>query len=341
MNFLLLGGYNTKAVLALSRYFSLNKLSFCVIASDKKDPILQSIYIKNVSFVRKTKELDLDTFKKFSNNISFNGETVLMPTSEFLIRFYLDNIDFFNELSIIMPVCNKDLYLKLSDKYSFSMECIRFKINVPRELDKVKVRPPFVIKSKRYLPGFSPILIHSSEEYDKYNDLKFKTDDFFYQEFIQGESFYLLGSINKNGKISVNSQQNLIQEPFGGSIVSAILSDYHLSSDAKEYLNLLIENKYYGFFMIEVRKSDDNSFYAIEVNPRLWGPLQLLVDNDTSILCNILEDYGFKIKPKIRKKTKPYFRKNAFETIQDLKILCDFDIVKYQNNDLLTRNDIL
>ena len=57
--------------------------------------------------------------------------------------------------------------------------------------------------------------------------------------------------------------------------------------------------------------------------------------------CNILEDYGFKIKPMIRKKTKPYFRKNAFETTQDLKILCDFDIVKYQNNDLLTRNDIL
>ena len=63
---------------------------------------------------------------------------------------------------------------------------------------------------------------------------------------------------------------------------------------AQRYVKMLKESGFTGLIMIEVRYAENSEkYFVIEANPRLWGPMQLLVDNNVDLFGAMLRDYGF------------------------------------------------
>jgi predicted ATP-grasp superfamily ATP-dependent carboligase len=73
-------------------------------------------------------------------------------------------------------------------------------------------------------------------------------------------------------------QKTLVQQPGGRSVLKAKI-DLLPDDVIKKVDKMLLSLRWYGLLMIEFKELD-GEYYAIECNPRLWGPLQLAVDND-------------------------------------------------------------
>lgn len=116
-------------------------------------------------------------------------------------------------------------------------------------------------------------------------------NSFFYEEFIDGRSFYLLYYFNRKGDVYTFSQENLAQQPHGKSIVAARTSNIHEEEIGKKIEILFQKLGFYGLVMIELRKYNED-YYVIEANPRLWGPSQLFVDSGCNFFEAFLEDNG-------------------------------------------------
>jgi hypothetical protein len=111
-----------------------------------------------------------------------------------------------------------------------------------------------------------------------------------------GRSYYLLAYIQKNGADILFSQENLMQQTRGGSIILAKASDFHQTPVAQRYVEMLHDLGFTGLIMVEVRLDEsDGCYFMIEANPRLWGPLQFSIDNDIDLFGAMLRDYGFEI----------------------------------------------
>jgi len=295
---LIFSGYNQRAIVALIRTLKKNNLEYAIIANSKSDPIFSTSYSGKVLAIRNFQELVLNDM--LSSIISTKEKIVadrflIAPSSEALNRFLLKNKSKFEGLSCEIPLAEKSLYEKISDKYTFNKLCIEDNILVPTEYKVVSdIEIPFVAKPRAYLSRdgviASPILIMNKMDYDEFFK-KNKCEDFYYQQFLGGRSFYLLYYFFKDGNILKFSQENLMQQPFGKSILAAISSDFHLDSESFKYEKLFSSLNFHGLVMVEIRRFD-NQNYMIEANPRLWGPSQLFVDAGINLFEAFLYDNG-------------------------------------------------
>jgi hypothetical protein len=294
---LIFSGFNQRAIIAFIRTLTETERSFAIIAKSKEDPILLTEYKRNVYSVRKRQELDMEDIKSSINEVknAVNAERfIIAPSTEALNRFVIDKVKQFESLNCYSPLVNKDLYELISDKYSFGELCIQNGIDVPFVYDSFnEAKIPFVAKPIKYFSGgnkvYNPILILSNN--DKISFLEnYNSDDFYFQEFVTGKSLYLLYYFHRNGTNYKYSQENIVQQPNGKSIIAAISSDFHLSLESFKYEMMLKKINYYGFIMIEVRKSKAKN-YMIEANPRFWGPSQLFVDADKNLFKAYLNDF--------------------------------------------------
>ena len=157
--------------------------------------------------------------------------------------------------------------------------CTKQGIHVPRLIgDPQCCALPFVAKAASYdiTKPFAPRLVMSED--DRRDLLQSpEAPTLFFQEYVAGRSFYLLLHIARDGEVTAFSQQNLVQQPRGRSIIAAVSSDFHLTEDARPYVDLLKASRFHGLIMIEVR-CNDRGCWMIEANPRFWGPSQLVVD---------------------------------------------------------------
>ena len=304
---LIMSGYNNRAVVSFCRFCKKNNISFYIVAMGKDDLINLTEYRKNVISIRQSKALQLEDFLSYKTIINEKQELnklVVLPSSEYLNRFLLNNFDAFEGHDFIVPLTEMNLYQEVSDKYSFCELCDKNGIRIPKEFETISENSiPFVAKPKHYfnngkITNEKPILIMNEEDYTSFNEQK-RTDDFYYQEFVGGESFYLLYYFSKKGEYSVYSQKNLIQQDNGLSIVGAKSSNFHSNSIANKYANLFVQKGFVGLVMIEV-KAYNNEVYMIEANPRLWGPSQLILDANMDLFYRfaidfdlIVEDYSF------------------------------------------------
>ena len=122
------------------------------------------------------------------------------------------------------------------------------------------------------------------EEYDldKYS--------FIIQKYIKGPSVYYCAYYKKGEKISSFSQINLVQQPGGGSVLKA--APYNIDENIIIKTDQMFKKlDWSGVMMIEF-KIENNIYYAIECNPRYWGPNQLLVDNGINFPLIMLEGKG-------------------------------------------------
>lgn len=304
-SFLIFSGYNQRAVIAFCRVATACDVPFYIIAKSKDDTIFRTRYRCNVHAVRNEKPLtieDVDRCIDETKNITGFASFVILPSSEFLNRFFLDNRFYYDKKGCTIPLVDKDLYLLVSDKLSFGRLCMKYNIAVPPEYRSFEsALLPFVAKPISYFSAKSgkalaPVLIYSENDKVAFLD-EMDKDDFYYQAFVDGSSYYLLYYISSDNDTVSFSQKNLVQQAEGKSMIYAIGADLHLEQLSENYIKMLKNIGFEGLIMIELRKSDDN-YIMIEANPRLWGPSQLFVDACVPIFEKFMLKQGFKIKEK-------------------------------------------
>lgn len=295
--FVLLSGWNNRAIVAFSRFCKKRKLPFVIVTKGDDDPIEMTDYKNNVLFKRTSRTITLETFSKIRILLAEQGFTkpVIVPSTEFLNRFLLSNRAIIEEMGFCIPLCDESLYSKLSDKTSFEKLCVDNDIPTPLTLEKPGMDDiPFVIKPKSYFNcteiADKPKIIRNIEDYNSY--IKPDMSGYYFQEFVKGDSYYLLYYISKNGDYKVYSQKNYVQQHDGLSITAAESSLIHEDSRAVAYTNMLIKEGFVGLIMIEIRDYN-GKFYMIEANPRLWGPSQLIVDSQMDLFDLFAKSIGF------------------------------------------------
>lgn len=295
---LVFSGFNPRAIFAFLRTLELKKVNYIIIAKSMYDDIFLTKYKEKVLAVRNLETLHLDDLLESIikiKDINFAEEFIIAPTTEALNRFILENRKIFEELGCIIPLVEKDLYELVSNKYSFGQLCLKNEILVPREIKSYEeIFFPIVAKPKKYNVNkvLYPVIIKSYSDYKMFLK-KNQSADFYYQEYIEGKSLYLLYYFHRNGEIYKFSQENLVQQPDGKSMLAAVSSDFHNSYESCKYEKMFKKLNYHGFVMIEVKQSRNNKNYMIEANPRFWGPSQLFIDAGINIFEAFLHDYGF------------------------------------------------
>ena len=295
---IIFSGFNQRAVIALLRTVSKMKVPTAIIAAGNTDTIFATSYAKEVCLVRSTLELKIQLFIPLFEKLVnlFEGEQLIIaPSTETLIRLFLKNRNILEKYSIILPVVDEKLYLKISDKLKFNNLCQKNKINVPTQYSKISECPKkFVAKPKEYYSQFagkfqSPIIITTNEEKKTFMK-NYYTEDFYFEELIEGESYYLLYYITKKMEIIKFSQKNILQQSNGKSIILAELAEIHKEEISDLFEKLLLAQKFQGLIMIEIRKRA-GVYYMIEANPRMWGPSQLFVDAGINFFEYLLYDW--------------------------------------------------
>jgi len=352
-------GFNQRAVISFLRTLEKNNVQYAIIAIPN-DLINKTEYKVKVHSIRGTIDLNLEDIIASIKSVQkkkFCEEYIIAPSTEALNRFILENRSHFEDLNCTIPIVENYLYNKISDKYSFAELCIKNDILVPKEikLDK-NISFPYVAKPKQYYSiktgrALSPVIISDQQEHNNFISY-YDFEDFYFQEFIGGRSLYLLYYFHRNGKVFKFSQENLIQQPNGKSIIAAITSDVHNSNESLKYENLFKSVNFCGLVMVEV-KLFKNNYYMIEANPRFWGPSQLFVDagvnffecflNDYSIIDSINESsqiqkaryfwFGGLIQVNFDNNKLVYYDYNSTELINDLPLWLSTDI--YSRSDTI------
>lgn len=335
-------GFNQRAIIAFIRTLVKNNLRFCIIALSENDPILLSDYKKNVLTIRRSKKLDLDEILQCVKQVKEKCHTdslFIAPSTEALNRFLLKNRKIFEENGCEIPLVEDVLYQQISDKESFGELCISYGIKVPNTVVFNKENIPFVVKPKFYETTeilSSPIIVNSEEVL---NSINFDSKNYYCQEYINGNSYYLLYYISKDKKIYRLDQENILQQPQGKSIVAAHLISQFV--DDRKFRNMFNTINFHGLVMIEIRIVN-NEPYIIEANPRFWGPSQLFVDCGVNLFEYFLKDYDFYIGDL---KTDPrqtlYFWNGGMSSNVVYHNVKDFDFDEYIKYDIYKRPDTM
>ena len=295
---IIFSGYNQRAVIALLRVMKAVQIPFGIVAAGNQDSIFETEYRQDVIEIRSNSKLELEEFipifKKIGNRYP-QEKFIIAPSTEALNRFFLKNRKVLNECGFTLPLVSEDLYLQLSDKKKFQELCESWGILTPTSFSKLKDCPEaFVAKPISYVNGageyLSPVLIKTEAQRSEFIK-NYHIDDFYFQEYLEGESYYLLYYFGKEQRVEKFSQKNLLQQAEGKSILSAEPCSLHKEEISEKYEKMLKGIGFRGLIMIEVRKTE-KGYYMIEANPRMWGPLQLCVDAKTNILPFFLHDWG-------------------------------------------------
>lgn len=292
-------GYNQRAVIALLRTMERLNTPYCIVSSGEDDTVYKTKYKEKVIAKRKNLELDISLFgfvfellmEKYPDE-----EFLIAPSTEALNRLFLQNRTFLQKYKTDIPLVESDLYTRISDKISFNEMCQSYGILVPRKLCREEIDERRFVAKPKYLNSLktgqflSPVLV--TEEAQRRNFLsEHDPEDFFFEEYIDGESFYLLYYFFKDGEVLAFSQQNLLQQADGKSIVCAKTSNVHMEECARKFTEMFLKCGFRGLVMVELRKCREQ-YYMIEANPRMWGPSQLSVDAGVDFLHALLWDWG-------------------------------------------------
>lgn len=296
---LILSGFNMRAVIALCRWAAAAGVPVHVVARHAKDPIYLTDYAAQVMAVRTSETLDVaETTGWIAQLRGTYGYTqvFIAPSTEFFNRFLLQHRSEVEAAGGLIPLVEESLYIRISDKEAFAEICAAHGVAVPAVFDALPATYPFVAKPRSYGAATSgqikPYLIFTADERAHFVARE-RPEQFFYQEFVDGQSVYLLLHVARNGSITACAQENLIQQSAGGSIVLAGVHDFHCAPAAAPYLALLASLGFHGLVMIEIRLCQRTGrAVMIEANPRMWGPMQFTLDQHVDVFAPLLADYG-------------------------------------------------
>jgi hypothetical protein len=297
-SFVIFSGYNNRAIVSFCRQLKLLKQEFSIIASSMDDPIFKTAYRKQVRAVRSSKALDSFDLERCLNEVRAfrpRKELVVCPSSEFLNHHLLENRSWFEARGCTIPLVEKDLYAKITNKRSFRDLCAGHGLDVPRSLALNEFQFPFVAKPILNITASGkslyPIIFRQQSDWERHGSLIENEDDYYYEEFIDGLSYYLLFyfPVNTGYPVHIFSQRNILQQAQGKSMLMAISTELHRNAIADQLTSMLRGIGFHGLAMIELIKRGSR-YYMIELNPRLWGPMQLLLNAGSDILSAFIQE---------------------------------------------------
>ncbi|SCZ61527.1 hypothetical protein SAMN03097708_02150 [Thiohalomonas denitrificans] len=223
------------------------------------------------------------------------GAFSVLPMGESLVRTMLKNHEKLSKKGIflISPAITYNEYCQLSNKESFCRLCESYGIAAPKIIKMPsRFAQSYLCKPKEYgvhkTVLTAPMLVRNGAEHDCLINSEIDFNRHFFQEYIEGESYYYCALFRKGAKQLHFSQKNLIQQPKGKSIIKAI--PYDLDAGVIDKIDSMMRGiSYDGVMMFELRKTNNTGqFVAIECNPRLWGPLQLPLDNNVNFVTGLV-----------------------------------------------------
>lgn len=136
-------------------------------------------------------------------------------------------------------------------------------------------RPPLVLKHVR---SGARIVTTAAEAAARINELNGSADDYLVQEYVEGRNGYGYFGFFWHGKeVAYFMHERLVQFPKEGgpSVFARSIRDERLRELGRGLLESL---KWHGVAMVEFKRSDsDGEFYLMEINPKLWGSLDLAI----------------------------------------------------------------
>lgn len=293
-----LSGFNQRAVIALCRYARAQGVAVHVAARHAADPIFLTQHTDRVFTTRQAAALQVDELCGWISQLrrAHGHERILLaPSTEYFNRFVLANRPALEQAGGLVPLVDQALYEAVSDKQAFGAMCRRHGIAVPAEHVAPPTALPFVAKPIRYAAAdgrqLKPHLILQAADWQRFTHQE-QPADFYFQEFVHGQSLYLLMHLPAGGPALTYSQENLVQQAQGGSIILARRSDFHLGEEAARYERMLRAEGFRGLVMVEVRRcAETGRCVMIEANPRMWGPMQFALDNGIDLFGAMLREF--------------------------------------------------
>jgi predicted ATP-grasp superfamily ATP-dependent carboligase len=294
-----LSGYNTRAVVALCRWAATAGVPVHLVGKAGADPIAHTAYGSHRVLVREHPALSVDDIAGWVTTLRAThgyDRVLLVPSTEFFNRVVLTHRDALEAIGALVPLVDESLYRQLSDKEAFTTLCTQHGIAVPATMSAPPADGPFVAKPRTYgnsrAGRVKPYLVLDSTERSRFTANE-SPDAYFYQEYVEGPSIYLLLHVSRNGTTTAMAQENLLQQRDGGSVILARAHTFHESAEADAYVRMLHSIGFHGLIMIEVRQCRRTGrAVMIEANPRLWGPMQFTLDQGVDLFTPWLADYG-------------------------------------------------
>lgn len=284
-HYVIFSGANERAIVACCRYFAQNTIPFSIIARPRADKILLTTYKKNVERFRSLDALDakdmciqIETLKRSYPE----RRLIFVPSAESINRIILEHRRAFLEAGLDITLCDETLYSTLSDKATFNALAQSYGIALPEQIEfPTEGQLPVVAKPETEFSLNSgkklyPQLLFSSEQLRSFSH-QYAGESFFFQRYIDGQSYYLLVFMDKT-QVNVLWQKNCLQQADGKSIIAADICACPDKKFELSAIEMLTQSGFTGFLMIEMMREKGVS-YLIEANPRLWGPFQLAINN--------------------------------------------------------------
>lgn len=314
--FLLFSGTNDRALIALCRGLDGHKIPFGLIGRGQNDLIKRSGYADRFVLERKGEEL---VFEEFLHAIHAAKERygaerwVICPTSEYLNLALFSMRAALRTHQVDIATCDEALYRRISNKSSFREYSTLVQVPPPELLEArsfTDLTLPFVAKPKTNLSRSGkilyPYLVRTLAELERFK-CEADFDAFYFEEFVEGESWYLLFYVAQDGKVVHGAQRNYLQQGTGKSIVVAQQKPFPESDVPARYSERLVMDGYRGFIMVEIRRTQVGRSVSIEANPRCWGPLQLTIDGGMGLLEAFLEDHGYSTRSPMKPSIGRYY----------------------------------
>ncbi|MDF3936910.1 hypothetical protein [Pseudomonas citronellolis] len=278
------GGANERAVVAFCRSLQREGVEFHVVARNARDPLYLTSYRERIVARREHDQLDPEEFRAILLRLreQYPGRRLcIAPSAESINRLLLGMADWLHEQGIQGVTVSEEVYLRFSEKERCLATAAEFGLRLPEVHPGYEARYlPLVLKPRcEYAANgerLYPLLVRTAEEFQRYAEA-YSAERYLVQRYLDGQSFYYFYYRNGAG-VARLYQRNLAQQAAGKSIVAAELVECPDNETDQRLRTLLEHHDYRGFIMFEVMRCDGHD-YLIEANPRLWGPMQLALDN--------------------------------------------------------------
>jgi hypothetical protein len=300
-SFIVFSGGNDRAVVAFLRVLAMCGERAFIVARTAHDRIFHTKFRRDVVCIRETEELSLDIFMTCvarARLVAGQRTLVVLPSSEYFNHFLFQHRATIEDQGCQIPLVDEAIYSRLTNKREAASFFANAGISVPAEISgRAALSPPIVAKPLANVSSkgtsLYPALLLTKDDVHRFRQSN-KCDDFFFQEYVSGDSIYLLTYLSSATRIELAwSQRNLLQQPDGKSMLLAEPSTFHESVLARQIVQLLRTSGFAGLGMIELIQNGDRTVF-IEMNPRLWGPIQFCTDQGQPLLQAFIGDclYG-------------------------------------------------
>lgn len=277
-------GANERAVGAFCRSLQRDCIDFLLITRNAEDVLYRTRLRRHLFAQRTLDTLDENEFKRLLLDIKARypqRALTIAPSAESINRLLLDIQQWLCREGIQGITVNPDIYQVFSDKEKLLAAATTVGLEIPAVIEQLsESQLPFVLKPRieNNIHGqrLYPLLVRNAAEYAEHAR-SYDATRYLIQRYIDGQSFYYLYFRNDAGVVALY-QRNIAQQAAGKSMVAAELV---ICPDADTDLRLralLDQHAYCGFIMFEVMESA-GQHYIIEANPRMWGPMQLALEN--------------------------------------------------------------